>query len=125
MIQLLPIAVGAWLLTAALLVVEHAYFKDQGRIIRYILGGTALCLGTTLAGVLANDPLLVVFPWVILSSGVVIIGLTWWERERETANQNGQRRGEVVGMARGLRQELTQAMIDRGEASHGDDPTRN
>lgn len=126
MIQLLPVALAAWLVTAALLVIEHTYFREQGRLTRYILGGTALCLGTTLAGILSDNAPLAIFPWIVLSSGVVVIGMTWWEREQDKKNRTAQQQGEVIGMARRVHREISQAMIDRGEIPGGEnDPGRS
>ena len=118
--NLIPIILAAWMISAALLAIEHVYFRTQPRLVRYILGTVTICLGTTFAGVLTDNATLAIVPWVVASSGVVVIGLYWNEDKAARDQANAQKRGEVVGMARGLHQALSQEMIDRG-----DDPTRN
>lgn len=99
-----------WVLAAALLVVEHAYFDSEHEETRYMLGVGALCIGMSVAGIIADDVLFVIAPWVIASAGLVVVAIQWYERKTQAQARTAQKRGEVIGAAKGL----TQEMIDRG-----------
>lgn len=110
MIALAPAFFAGWLLTVALLAIEHLLWKHARRVTRYMLGTGTICTGCSLAGLLLDNPILAFGPWVIASAGVVTIGWTYFEdRATEKAKQaqtTGQKNGEVIGMARRLEREL-------------------
>lgn len=110
MTELIPPFVAGWLLTAALLVIFHLLFDDQVEEVRYILGAGAICTGCSLTGLLIDNPILTFGPWIVTSSGLVVIVMQWFERRARTRETNAQKSGEIVGIARGLTQEI----IDRG-----------
>ena len=105
-----------WVVAGALLLIEHAYFDSEQEETRYMLGAGALCIGMSVAGVIAGSALLVIIPWAVASSGLVIVVIQWYERKAEAGRTTAQKRGEIIGAAKGL----TQEMIDRGN-----NPTRH
>lgn len=110
MILLIPAFIAGWLLTLVLLAVEHLLWKDAPRVVRYCLGAGTICAGCTLTGVLLDNPIIAFGPWVIASAGVATAGWTWYDDHSAAKARSAQKRGEIVGAARGLTQEL----IDRG-----------
>lgn len=119
MINDFPAFLIGWIVCGLLLVVFHFLWSDTHRIVRYLLGGAALCAGCSVAGLILNDARITFGPWVIASSGLIIALLTWNEERTDKAKRNAQKNGELVGMAKGL----TQDVIDRGgqSAEHGMD----
>lgn len=110
MTALLPAFVAGWLLTVALLAVEHLLWKDAPLVVRYCLGAGTICTGCSLAGLILNDPVLAFGPWVIASAGVLTAGWTWYDDRTKEHVKKAQRSGEIVAAARGL----TQDLIDQG-----------
>lgn len=104
--SLLAIAAG-WLTTAAALIIQHLLWAETSRQTRYLLGGGALCAGCSAAGAVADNPLLAVAPWAIASAGLIILVVYWFEAQTEAAKQAAQKNGEIIGTAKGLRNELT------------------
>lgn len=114
MIQLyIPALLVGWTLTACLLVIEHLLWRDAPRAVRYLLGGGALCAGCTVAGVIADNALLAVGPWAIASAGLLIVGWTLHEERAARARAQAQRSGELIGAARGLKEEIASRGNDR------------
>lgn len=111
MIALLPAFVAAWVLTCALLAVEHLLWKDAHLVVRYCLGAGTICTGCSFAGLILNDPVLAFGPWVIASAGIVTAGWTWFEDRANERTKKAQRSGELIGAARNI---LTQETIDQG-----------
>jgi membrane protein implicated in regulation of membrane protease activity len=109
-IALIPAFIAGWLLTLVMLAVEHLLWKDTPRVVRYCLGAGTICAGCSLAGLLLDDPILAFGPWCIASAGVLTAAWTWYDDRAATQAKTAQKRGEIVGAARGLTQEL----IDRG-----------
>jgi membrane protein implicated in regulation of membrane protease activity len=107
---LLPGFLAGWLLTIALLAIEHLLWKEAPRVVRYLLGAGALCLGCSLTGLILDDVLLVFGPWCIASAGMAIAVWTWIEARTQEQRKAARRQGEIVGAARGL----TQDLIDQG-----------
>jgi uncharacterized membrane protein YfcA len=110
----------AWIAVWAVLQLEHAMWSGVDFRLRYILGLGTVCAGCLGAGIALDDVALAVVPGVLATAGLPI--LLSYAREEKAAHdqQAAQKRGEVVGMAKGLHKALTQELIDRG-----DDPTRN
>lgn len=120
MTAFLPALLVGWILTACLLIIEHLLWKDTPRVVRYLLGGGALCCGCTVAGIIADDALLAAGPWAIASAGLIIVGWTWHEDRADRERTTVRRSGEVAGMARGLTQELIDAGGPYGERPRHD-----
>jgi membrane protein implicated in regulation of membrane protease activity len=120
MTELIPAFAAGWLLTLALLIIEHLLWNDAPRLVRYLLGAGTLCVGCALAGAILDNPLLAFGPWVIASAGLVIVLMTWYDERTARQQQHAQKRGEVIGATRGLTQEL----IDAG-GKHGSDRPRS
>lgn len=110
MVLFLPAFLAGWAFTLALLIIFHLLFDTASEEIRYCLGAGAICVGCALAGLILNAPLLTFGPAVITSSGLIIIVWQHVEQRVRAHKTSAERRGEVVGMARGLTQEL----IDQG-----------
>lgn len=113
--SIIALAAG-WLATAALLIIEHLLWKETTTETRYLLGGGAICAGCSVAGAVADSPLLAVGPWVVASAGLLIVIWRWLERQAAEREQNAQKNGEVIGAARGLTQEI----IDNGGRAGGE-----
>lgn len=105
----------AWLATFAAVQAQHAYWRHLDFRIRYVLGTMALCGGCTAVGVALNDALLAIVPWALASAGATIIVNYAAEERREKEKKAAQQHGEVVGMTRGL----TQDLIDQGGVHDG------
>lgn len=110
----------AWLATCALLQLEHALWKAIDFRLRYLLGMGTVCLGCLGAGVALDSVALAIVPGVLATSGLTVLLSYASEAKAERDKVAAQRRGEVVGMALGVRKTLSQETIDRG-----DDPTHN
>jgi uncharacterized membrane protein YfcA len=110
----------AWIAVWVVLQLEHAMWSGVDFRLRYILGLGTVCAGCLGAGIALDDVALAVVPGVLATAGLPI--LLSYAREEKAAHdqQAAQKRGEVVGLAKGLHKALTQELIDRG-----DDPTRN
>lgn len=111
MTALIPAFLAGWILTFALLAVEHLLWKDAHLVVRYCLGGGTICTGCSFAGLILNDPVLTFGPWVIASAGIVTAAWTWFEDRAKAREIAATRRGEITGAARGI---LTQDTIDTG-----------
>lgn len=109
-----------WLLTFALLQIEHAMWSVIDFRLRYLLGMGTVCLGCLGAGLALDDPALAIVPAVLATSGLTVLINYASEARAEREKLTAQKQGEIIGMARGIRRDLTQEAIDRG-----DDPTRN
>jgi len=109
-IDLLPAFLAGWVLTFVLLAIEHLLWKDAPRVVRYCLGAGTICTGCTLTGLLLDNPILAFGPWCIASAGVLTAAWTWYDDRAKATLKTAQKRGEVVGITRGL----TQEAIDRG-----------
>lgn len=110
----------AWIGVCALLQLAHIWWSGLDFRWRYIIGLGTVCLGCLGVGVAIGDPALAIVPGLLATAGLPIL-LTYAREEKAEHDQNAaQRRGEVIGMAKGLRRDLTQEMIDRG-----DDASRN
>lgn len=110
----------AWLATCALLQLEHKLWSTIDFRLRYLLGMGTVCLGCLGAGVALNNAALAIVPGLIATAGLTIL-ISYANEEKAARDQAAaQRRGEVVGMARGIHKALTQEQID-----HGGDETRN
>jgi membrane protein implicated in regulation of membrane protease activity len=107
---LIPAFLAGWVLTFVLLAIEHLLWKDTPRVVRYCLGAGTICTGCTLAGLLLDNPVLAFGPWTIASAGIITALWTWYDDRTQSAVKNAQKRGEIVGVAKGLTQEI----IDRG-----------
>lgn len=110
MTALIPAFLAAWLLTLALLAIEHLLWRDAARTVRYLLGAGTICAGCSLAGLILDDALLVFGPWVVASAGMLIAVWTWIEERTQEQRKTVRRQGELIGAAKGLTQEL----IDHG-----------
>jgi len=110
----------AWVAVWALLRLEHALWSGLDFRVRYVLGLGTVCLGCLGAGVAIGDIALAIVPGVLATAGLPILLAYAREDKNKRDQDDAQRRGEVVGMARALHKSLSQEMIDRG-----DDPTRN
>lgn len=110
----------AWAATWALLQLEHAIWSGIDFRFRYVLGLGTVCLGCLGAGVALGNFALAIVPGVLATAGLPILISYANEEKAERDQAAAQRRGEIVGMARGLHKSLSQESIDRG-----DDPTRN
>ena len=120
-LQFIALIVGAsWISVLIALQWAHARWAHVDFRIRYVLGMGIVCGGCLFAGALLSDPLLAVVPGLLATAGAGILKSYADEDKAARDQANAQKRGEVVGMARGLHQALSQEMIDRG-----DDPTRN
>jgi hypothetical protein len=116
----LPAFLTGWVATTALLALMHLLWKDALREVRYLLGGGALCAGCSLVALILDDPLLLVGPWIVgFPGGLLIVGWTWYERRYQADKHTAQRRGEIVGAAKGLTQELIDAGGRRGSDRPG------
>jgi membrane protein implicated in regulation of membrane protease activity len=113
-IALYPAFIAGWLLTLALLAIEHLLWKDAPRVVRYCLGAGTICIGCSVAGSILDDPVLAFGPWFITSAGLLIVAWTWYDDRTQTTVKTAHKSGEVVGATRGLTQEL----IDRGSERH-------
>lgn len=111
MITLIPAFLAGWLVCLALLIIFHLLWRHAHRIVRYMLGAGAICMGCTIAGAVLDDPVLTFGPWTIGSAGLLIALWTWLEDRTAEHTRKAQQRGEITGMARGI---LTQDAIDRG-----------
>lgn len=114
---------AGWALTLLLLVICHLLWNDVAEEIRYTLGAGAICLGCALTGLILNQPLLIFGPTVVTSAGLVIPLIQHFERGADKARHSAQKNGEIIGMTRGLSQDL----IDRGgrhDAEPGMEQTR-
>lgn len=100
----------SWLVTFAIIQAQHAYFRHLDFRVRYVIGCAAVCFGCTAVGILLDNPLLAVVPWVMASAGATIIVNYAAEERRARDERAAEQRGEIVGMTRGLTQEL----IDEG-----------
>jgi bacteriorhodopsin len=118
---LFPAFFTGWIATAALLALMHLLWKDAPREVRYLLGGGAICGGCSLTGLVLDQALLTFGPWVISSSGLLIVAWTVYDRHHESARKAAQKQGEIVGAARGLTQEL----IDAGGQGRAQRPSHD
>lgn len=103
--EIIPLGAG-WLLTAALLVIEHLLWSETTTETRYLLGAGAICAGCTLAGLIAEDLLLAIGPWVVASPGLIIVAWRHVERQTTLREHSARKNGEIIGAARGLTQEI-------------------
>lgn len=120
--QIIALGTGV-ALTAALLIIEHLLWSDTRIETRYLLGTGAVCAGCTLAGLIAEDLLLAIGPWVVASPGLLIIAWRHSERQAAERERGARKNGEIIGAARGLTQEI----IDSGgrhDAEPGMDQAR-
>jgi membrane protein implicated in regulation of membrane protease activity len=95
-----------WIVCGLLLVIFHFLWSDTHRIVRYLLGGAALCVGCSVAGLILNDARITFGPWGIASSGLIIALLTWNEARTEAGKKNAQKNGQLIGIAKGMAQDL-------------------
>ncbi len=110
----------AWIAVWALLQFEHTRWSAIDFRFRYLMGMGTVCLGCIGAGIAMGNLALAVVPGVLATAGLPIL-LSYANEEKSERDQAAaQRRGEVVGMARGIHKALSQETIDRG-----DDPSRN
>ncbi len=124
--QVVPTVLG-WLLSAAMLLAEHIGMWDQPWRLRepytYIVGVATLACGWITWGVTATGPVSpidAVANICAVSSSGVVVAVAYYVRARLGRHlDRAQQQGEVIGMARGIRQSLTQEMIDRGENEQG------
>lgn len=117
MTQLYPAFIPAWLVSVALLALFHLLWKNTHRIVRYMLGMGAVCMGCTVAGSILNDPVLAFGPWFMASAGLPIALWLWIEERTEVGKKNAQKNGEIIGAAHRLSQDL----IDAGGLERGND----
>lgn len=110
MVNQIPAFLAGWVFCAALLSIFHMLWRDAHRTIRYLLGGLAICAGCGIAGLILDDARLMFGPGVVASSGLIIALWTWIEERTEKGKKNAQKNGELVGITKGL----TQDLIDRG-----------
>jgi bacteriorhodopsin len=103
--QIVAILIG-WLITAAILVIQHLLWASTSAQVRYLLGTGAICVGCSLTGAILENPLLIIAPWAIASSGLVVLAIHWFEAEQVTKQRQARKTGELVGAARGLLKEL-------------------
>lgn len=111
MTALIPAFLAGWILTIALLAVEHLLWKDAHLVVRYCLGAGTICTGCSFAGLILDNPVLTFGPWVIASAGIVTAAWTWLDDRAEHKATKARRQGEIAGAARGI---LTQDSIDAG-----------
>lgn len=110
----------AWFTVWALLQLEHALWSEIDFRLRYVMGLGTVCLGCLGAGIALGDVALAIVPGLLATAGLPIL-LSYVNEDKARRDQDAaQRRGEVVGMARGIHKALSQETIDRG-----DDPSRN
>jgi membrane protein implicated in regulation of membrane protease activity len=107
-------AIG-WLVTFLLLIIEHMLWKDQPRLVRYLLGGGTICLGCSVAGAILESMLLGFGAWVIASAGLIVIYLTWQDQRTSKAKQAAAKRGEIIGATKGLTQEIIDGGGERSQ----------
>lgn len=117
--QLTAFAAG-WLVTAALLTLQHLLWRETSRQTRYLLGTGAVCTGCSVAGAVLDDAVLAVMPWAIASAGLLILVLYWFEGQADAKARAAQQNGEIIGMARGLSRELREGQ----DAESGMDEAR-
>ena len=111
----------AWGAVWALLQLEHAIWSGLDFRIRYLMGMGTVCLGCVGVGVTLDNLALAVVPGILATAGLPIL-INYARDERAERDKNTARKqGEIVGMAKGIRRDLTQEMIDRGE----NDPSRS
>ncbi len=110
MTQLFPAFAAGWLLTAALLIIEHLLWKNVSVVVRYMLGAGTLCTGCSVAGAILDNAILAIGPWVVASAGLVVVLMYWYDERAASLAKSATKRGEIVGTTKGLTQEL----IDRG-----------
>lgn len=114
---------GGWVTTACLLVIQHLLWANTSRQVRYLLGTGAVCMGCSVAGAILDDAVLAVMPWAIASAGLIILVIYWFEGQQHERERGAQKNGEIIGMAKGLSQDI----IDRGgrhDAEPGLEQTR-
>jgi hypothetical protein len=111
----LPAFIAGWLFTLTLLIIFHLLWNDAIEEIRYGLGAGAICAGCALAGLIIDNELLTFGPAIITSSGLIIVLIQWLERRADERKAKAQKRGEVIGAAHGLTQEIIDGS---GERSH-------
>lgn len=103
--QIVAILIG-WLIAASILIIQHLLWAGTSAQVRYLLGTGAICVGCSLTGAILENALLVIGPWAIASSGLVVLVIHWFEAEQVTKQRQARKTGELVGAARGLLQEL-------------------
>jgi hypothetical protein len=111
----------SWLATAGALLLEHDRWSHLDFRYRYLMGMGTVCVGCLFAGVLLGDALLAIVPGLLATSGLSILIKYDSEAQVEREKQTAQKQGEIIGMARRVRRDLTQEQIDRGE----NDPSRS
>lgn len=111
----------AWLTTFGLLHLEHARWKHADFRVRYVMGMGTICLGCLGAGIALSNVFLAIVPGLLATSGLTILLSYANEEQAEHDKTAARKSGEVVGMARGLRRDLTQDLIDRGGRDVEDD----
>jgi len=119
-IQIAGTVALAWLAVFALLQLEHARWRDIDFRLRYVLGLGTVCLGCLGAGVALGSLTLAIVPGLLATAGLPILISYANEDTAKRKEDAAQKRGELLGMAQGIRKVLSQEAIDRG-----DDPTRN
>jgi hypothetical protein len=120
--QPVPIVIG-WLLAAALLIAEHLGMWNQPWRLRrpwnYLVGVLTLATGWIAWAATAASPVTpidaVANIGAVSTAGVVIL-IAYYVRGRlDQRDKQAQQQGELIGLARGIRRDLTQELIDRGE----------
>ena len=105
----------AWIAVFALLQFEHTRWATLDFRIRYLMGMGSICLGCVGAGIALNNLALAIVPGVLATAGLTVLLSYANEAQAEHDKKTAQKQGEIIGMARGIRRDLTQEMIDRGD----------
>lgn len=109
----------AWVAVWALLQLEHYLWSGVDFKWRYVMGLGTACLGCLGVGVAMSDLALAIVPGVLATAGLPILLTYAKEAEDKRKQDAAQKRGELLGMAQGVRRILSQEDIDSGN-----DPTR-
>lgn len=117
MTELLAPLFAGWIVCLSLLIIFHLVWNEAAEEVRYALGAGAILIGCAIAGLILEQPMLVIAPPVIASAGLAIPLIQWFERDTVRRAKIAEKNGIIIGTAKGLRQELTQDLIDNGGRS--------
>jgi hypothetical protein len=119
-----PLLAG-WIVCLSLVILFHLVWNDAAEEVRYALGAGAILIGCVIAGLLLDQAVLVVAPAFIASAGLIIPLIQHFERKADAAKKRAQKNGEIVGMARGLSQEIIDSGGRSGESGVDEKSRRN
>lgn len=100
------ITLAAWIASIALMQLWHAIFRHLPFTWRYVIGAATICAACSFVGLVLDNALLAIVPWVIASAGATIIINYTVEANTARADEQARKAGELVGMTKGITRDL-------------------